>query len=132
METYTQLGLRNFPRSVARQAKKAAAQRDMTLTQFIAFAVTETVKNSGAASHYGVELARDLEWYERHRAELVKVYPPGEHLAIVAEQVVDHDADASKLAVRLREKYGRRSILMPRADAATRPVVHLRSPRRVR
>ncbi len=130
MDTYTQLGLRRFPRELARAAKKAASQREMTLTDFVALAVRQTLHDPRGASSVDLELERDLCWYERHRAKLAARYPEGESLAIVGETVIDHDSDPGKLAYRLREKYGRRSIVMPRLGEPQR-VRHIRSPRRI-
>jgi hypothetical protein len=129
-EKYTQLGLRGFPRALARAAKKSATQNDMTLAQFVALAVTQALTPSKNSS-LNADLERDFAWYERHRADLAKRYPKGTSLAIVGEQVVDNDADSTKLAARLRERFGRRSIFMPRLGQAA-PLRHVRSPRLVR
>jgi hypothetical protein len=96
------------------------------------FAVTNTLRAPADALPLTLELERDVAWYERHREELAAKYGPGTSLAVVGEEVVDRDADASKLAIRLRKRYGRRSIFMPRVGSGTAPVKHLRSPRKLR
>jgi hypothetical protein len=129
METYTQLGLRRFPRKLARAAKKAASQREMTLTDFVALAVTQVLSDPHGSSSVDLKLERDLAWYESHRNDLATRYPEGENLAIVDQRVVDHDPNAETLASRLREKYGRRSIVMPQLGER-RPLRRILSPRR--
>lgn len=104
----------------------------MTLSDFVALVVRQALKGSRQSlGSVGLELERDLAWYERHRSALTGRYPKGTNIAIVGEQVVDRDADATKLVVRLRERYGRRPIVMPRLGPSE-PTRHIRSPRRVR
>jgi hypothetical protein len=129
-EKYTQLGLRGFPRALARAAKKSAALKEMTLAEFVALAVAQAL-DSAKGSSLDLSLERDLAWYERHRVDLLKRYPKGTSLAIVGERVVDSDVDSMKLAARIRKAFGRRSIVMPRVGQAI-PLTHVRSPHRVR
>jgi hypothetical protein len=129
-DVYTQLGLRKFPRDLARRAKKAAAQRDVTLTQYVARAVRQALASptSGSAN---AALDGDIEWFDQHRSELARRYPAGTYLAIVDRRVIDRDMDLGSLAQRTRAKFGRRSILIPRIGAELERVFHVRSPRRV-
>ncbi len=129
---YTQLGLRKFPRRIARDVKKAAAERDMTLTEFMVLAATNAVRGEAALPSVDARLEQDVAWYERNRQRLIARYVVGTSLAIIDEEVVDHDADPLQLAIRVRKKLGRRAFFMPQLGGNATPVRHIRSPRRVR
>ncbi len=128
---YTQLGLRRFPRRLAREIKRAAAERGITLTEFMVEAASSQLRQPHDSS-IRAELKRDLEWYERRRPALERKYPPGTNLAIVGEKVVDSDEDVWKLSARLRNRYGHRSIFMPRIAERLPADVRVRSPRLAR
>jgi hypothetical protein len=136
MKTYTQLGLRGFPRDLARSAKKAAAQQEMTLSQYVAQAVEMALSREPAHERdlpsIPAELERDVRWYESHRAALLasKKYQEGTNLGIVDEAVVDVDSDLVALMTRLRRRYGRRTLFVPRLERERQRVVKFRSPRR--
>ncbi len=128
---YTQLGLRKFPRRLARDVKKAAAERGITLTEFMVEAASNQLRQPRHSS-VSAELKRDFAWFQRRRHALEKKYPAGTTLAIVGEKVVDSDADVWKLSARLRGRYGHRSIFMPRIGERLPSVIHVRSPHIVR
>lgn len=71
-----------------------------------------------------------MAWYERNKAKLAKRYL-GEYVALVEQQLVDHDADFSALAKRVFARFGTRPVFIHRCERGHR-TVHLRSPRIVR
>jgi hypothetical protein len=73
-------------------------------------------------------LRADMAWFEANQGRLQRAYP-GEYVAIVDGQVVDHAAEFDPLARRMFERFGVRSICMPKVGRAE---VRLRSPRRAR
>lgn len=129
MDVTIQLALRRFPSAVARQIKQAAAERDMTLTEFMVMAASRVLSDSPASSP-AAGLDQDLAWYEHEHATLGERFPTGTYLAIVDQHVIDNDTDPAALAERVRERFSRRSIFMPRIDQRFSKM-HLRSPRRL-
>ncbi len=129
--TNIQFGLRKFPRRLAREVKKAAAERGITVSEFMTEAATNQLRQP-RASGVSAELQRDVEWYERHRADVETAYPPGTSVAVVGKRIVDSDADVWKLLGRLRERYGSRSIFIPLIGKPRPDVIRVRSPRIVR
>ena len=125
-----QLGLRKFPRAVYQRLKQAAAQRGMTMTDFVVLATAHELERPTPLAEPEIDLHADLRWFEAHTAELERSYPTGTYLAIVNHAVVDHDTDVLALTHRVRERLGRRSILMPRLGQHFEPTL-VRSPRRV-
>lgn len=91
---------------MAREVKKAAAHRGVTLTEFMVTAATRALRSQEGSPNYS-ELERDIAWYERNRQRLAVRYGSGTNLAIVDEEVVAHDDDSTRLARRMRERYGR-------------------------
>lgn len=124
----TQLGLRNFPRRVARDVKRAAAASGITLTEFMVMAATRALREPTESVSAVYQLDRDLAWYERHHQQLSRRYAAGTYLAVVGQEVVDEDRDPRALATRIRETFGRKSFVMPLVGASQR-TMHLRSPR---
>ncbi|MBV9103981.1 MAG: hypothetical protein JO060_10335 [Candidatus Eremiobacteraeota bacterium] len=137
MDNYTQLGLRGFPRQLARAAKKAAAQREMTLTQFIAEAVQSALLRESPAMArpptVPQDLADDVAWYNEHRSDLLADprLRRGTNLAIVGAKMVDHDADLDALMKRLRARFGERSVFVPKLAPPAGTPARFRSPRKV-
>ncbi|MHB8434110.1 MAG: hypothetical protein ACYC8W_08735 [Candidatus Tyrphobacter sp.] len=127
----TQLGLRKFPRRLAREVKKAAAERGITLTQFMVAAATNQLRGRRSPS-VNAELERDVAWYDRHRKAFEKKYPFGMNLAIVGQKVVDCDPDVWDLSERLSKEYGRRPIFMPRIGEVLPKLMTVRTPRFMR
>jgi hypothetical protein len=103
----------------------------MTLTEFMVMAATRALREPVESMSIMSELNRDLAWYERHRQQLSRRYPPGTHLAVVGEEVVDSDTNPDDLVSRVHERFGRKSFAMPLVGARER-TIHLRSPRLVR
>ena len=73
------------------------------------------------------EIAREMTWYEANVEALLDRYE-GRFLAIVGNEVVDHDSDPEALATRVAGRYGKRSVYMPKCARSPR-VVRVRSPR---
>lgn len=122
--------LRGIREDIVRQAKALAAREGITLTALVERALERETRRAGPAPSRLSEIARDVEWYEAHKSSLLERYD-GEYLAIVAEQVVDHDVDMEALAARVTERYGRQSVYMPRCQRSPH-VVEVRSPRMAR
>lgn len=119
----TTLFLRSMPVDVVREAKAEAARRGLTLASYVA----RTLSRRRDESEDDGELDRSTDWFERNRSALVKRYPD-EYVAIVDDEVVDHDADFDALAMRVFAKLGMRSVFMPRVTAKPR-TLRIPSPR---
>lgn len=123
----TTLYVRGVPRPLVREAKAAAAREGRTLGGW----VTDRLALSTRTREAGLEqdsLREDVEWYGANRARLERRYH-GEYVAIVEQLVVDHDVAFDALARRVFDRFGARSIFMPRVG---RERVRVRSPRRAR
>ena len=120
------------PRELVRDAKSLAAKRGTTLTALVIDAVQRAVRPERATSD-GLEpdLERDWAWFEVHRDELTRRYAD-QYIAVVGQQVVDHDEAFGPLAERMATRVGRRPVLMPRCVPGAGRVVDLPSPRTVR
>lgn len=122
------LYLRGLPESVVRESKARAARRGITLTAYVAELLARALTAADPQpARPGAGLDADLDWYREHRDGLAARHA-GEYLAILDEQVVDHDHDFAPLARRVHERFGGRPILMPKCVAGGR-VVNLPSPR---
>jgi plasmid stability protein len=121
------LFLRNLPSDLVREAKATAARRGKTLTAFVCEALTRSLRVEDAPSNEPDVLVDDIAWYQRNRSKLLRRYR-GEYVAIVDAAVVDHDRDFSALAARVFDRFGNRSIYMPRVQR-DETVVRIRSPR---
>jgi uncharacterized protein DUF5678 len=122
------LYLRGVPRALVREAKVAAARRGITLTTFVKEALHRTIEGELSGSEELPEdFRRDWTWYQRNKSKLLKRYA-NKYVAILNRKVVDHDTDFSALARRVFDRYGVRSIPMPRV-VPEEEVVHISSPR---
>lgn len=120
--------LRGMPVSVVREAKATAARRGVTLAALVTDALTQALGSQPQLQQPPTdELQADADWYEAHKAEFLSRYP-GEYLAIADRQVIDHDADFSRLAERVFPVRDSRPVFMPKCVDGER-VVSLRSPR---
>ena len=126
MTKTTTLFLRGIPVEVVRSAKAAAALRGSTLGAVVAEALATSLSSPRRRD---AELEENMAWYEKNRTRLLQRYK-NQYVAIVEQTVADHDADFSALAERVFERYGYRSIFMPRVRREDRPL-RIRSPRRV-
>lgn len=121
------LYVRDLPPDVVRGAKVLAAERGVTLRDVVADALREAIQAASfPAADVPAELEDDIAWYEANRETLMQEYP-GQFLAIVGREVIDHDPDFSSLASRTLERFDR-PVLMPDTRREQR-TVHLRTPR---
>lgn len=122
------LYIRGMPEAVARRARAAAALRGVTLSQLVSEALTGYlgIEEPGADPEL-TPIRADVAWYDLNRASLLESYP-GQYLAILDAQVVDHDAEFSPLARRVFARFPDRAVFMPRCQPGE-PVVKVRSPR---
>lgn len=126
-ESKKALFLRNLPVELVRETKAAAARRGKSLTAFVSEALARSLRVEDATSDEPDVLADDIAWYQSNRSKLLQRYQ-GEYVAIVNGAVVDHDRDFSALAKRVFDRFGYRSIYMPRVQREE-AVVRIRSPR---
>jgi hypothetical protein len=119
--------LRGVPRKLVREAKVEAARRGTTLAALVAEALDRFLGTAQAERPEAIDpIADDLKWFEANRSRLFRRYP-NEYAAIMKRKVVDHDKDFSALTMRVYEKYGVRSVAMPKVTQQER-VVNLPSP----
>lgn len=119
--------LRGIEPGVIREAKAAAAREGITLAALVERALMRETHSVRPGSSRVLEIAEDMRWYENNAAALSERFE-GEHLAIVDQEVVDHDLDFAALASRVERKYGARSVFMPECRRTPR-VAEVRSPR---
>ncbi|MGH3666149.1 MAG: hypothetical protein ACRDU8_08715 [Egibacteraceae bacterium] len=122
------LYLRGLPKAVVRESKARAARQGMTLTAYVTeiLARAAGVDDEDPVATDG-GLAADRAWYLHNRDRLAEQHE-GSYLAVLDQQVVDHDAEFAALARRVRDRFGRRPVLMPKCVSGGR-VVTLPSPR---
>lgn len=119
---------RGVPSELVRAAKATAARRGMTLTALVIESLRDAVRAEGSAERTSEpDLRADQNWYAANRQDLEEHYP-GQYVAIVDGEVVDHDPEFPPLARRVLARFGRRPVLMPRCVPDGR-VVDLPSPR---
>lgn len=123
------LFLRGMPTKLVREAKAAAARRGETLTTIVAEALTRSLAVEGAIHDRSDDLRHEMDWFEKHRAQLLRQYRD-EYIAIVDRAVVDHGCDFDPLAERVFARFGNRNVYMPRVQD-TAPEARVRSPRRL-
>lgn len=119
--------LRGIEPTIIREAKAAAAREGITLTALVERALTRETHSVPPVPSRRSEIAEDMKWYEENAASLVERFE-GEYLAIVGQEVVDHDVVFDALASRVEEKHGYRSVYMPECRRTPR-VAKVRSPR---
>lgn len=119
--------LRGIEQRIVREAKAVAAREGVTLAALVERALAREIRSARPAPSRVSEIARDVTWYEDNVASLLERFD-GEYLAIVGQEVVDHDVDVEALASRIEAKYGSRSVYMPECRQ-TRRIVDVRSPR---
>jgi hypothetical protein len=124
------LYLRGVPPAVVRESKARAAQRGMTLTAYVTEVLARSAGGDDDPLPTGEGIAADRAWYEKNRDHLAEKHE-GSYLAVVDQEVVDHDREFAALARRVRDRFGRRPVLLPRCVSGGR-VVTLPSPRVVR
>ena len=123
------LYLRNVPAALVREAKVQAAREGTTLTAVVIAAMERSLAPAGeAALLSAADLRESMEWYEANRARLLRRYR-GQYVAIVAREVVGHDADFASLAARVLARFGTKPIFMPRVTEGAHRV-RVRSPPR--
>jgi len=112
--------------SLAEEVKQVAEHEGLDAATFVA----DAVRRHLAAYRQKRLVAETDAWYslpveERQRYK-------GKFVAVYHGQVVDSDTDRVALYLRLRERYGRQSILITEGGDQPIPVYRVRSPRRVR
>lgn len=122
------LYVRGVPPELVRAAKATAARRGMTLTALVIEALGHAVgAGRGDERPPEPDLQADQAWFAANRRDLEERYP-GQYVAVVDGEVVDHDPEFAPLARRVLAQFGPRPVLMPCCVPDGR-VVHLPSPR---
>lgn len=121
----TTLYLRGVPKRLVREAKAAAAQQGLTLSRWVSNQLAVATGTEGAADSSSDPLKVAKAWYEARKGEFQRRYP-GEYLAIIGNELVDHDHDFDRLARRVFAEPSRGAVFMPRVGEAE---VRIRSPR---
>lgn len=123
------LYLRNVPARLVREAKVKAAREETTLTAVVIEALSRSLESPEIVESTAEdELRESMRWYDANRTRLLRRYRD-EYIAVAEDEVIDHDADFERLAMRVFARMGTRPIFMPRVTERTRPV-RVRSPRR--
>lgn len=123
----TTMYLRGVDQALAREAKALAAREGITLTALVERALAHETQRAQQPRARLSEIAEEIDWYESNKSALLERHE-GEHLAVVGQEVVDHDPDLEALAARVAERYGSRSVYMPRCERSPR-AAQVRSPR---
>jgi len=118
--------LRGIEPGIVREAKAVAAREGITLAALVERALARETHSARPEPSRVSEIAQDIRWYEDNTASLLERFE-GQYLAIVGQEVVDHDVDVEALASRVEAEYGSRSVYMPECRR-TRRVVDVRSP----
>jgi hypothetical protein len=121
--------LRGLPAELGREAKAAAARRGVTLAGFVAETLSRALEQAEAQPRgdRGGDLRGEQRWFERQRARLQRAYGR-QYVAILGEDVLDHDKDFAALAERVFAGEGVHDVFMPLVSAG-QAAVRVRSPR---
>ena len=123
------LYLRNVPAALVREAKVKAVREGATLTEVVIGALARATHGRAEAQPMSEEELREsMEWYAANRTDLLERYP-GQYVAIVDNEVVDHDEAFEALATRVFARIGVKPIFMPRVVEGDEQI-RVRSPRR--
>lgn len=128
-EQVTTLYVRNIPVDIARQIKVLAAERSTNVAGVITAAVEHFAARQQEAptDDDAGSLQADMQWYRRHQGQLLRDYE-GRYVAILNQQVIDHDASFGALSRRVFARLGNRPVYMPKVERKP-PEPRLRSPR---
>ena len=124
------LFLRNLPADLVREVKAMAARRGQTLTTLISETLARSLTVEGESQAPSDDLERDMAWYRKNRAALLRRYH-GQYVAIVDGAIVDHGRNFDALATRVFARFGNRNVYMPRVQTGE-ATVRIRSPRKLR
>jgi hypothetical protein len=103
--------------------KQVAAEQAMNPEELL-----ETAVRSYLRQIEREKIKAEAEAFRSMHAELTEKYP-GQHVAIHAGKVIDHDEDFQALHSRIRQRFGRQPILIRRVEAEPERVLVFRSPR---
>ena len=112
------------------QDRRAVIEQVRRLALIRAIASLEIPKRERGADANANRRALDAEqelWFARPSAERKRY--AGEYVAVHGGEVVDHDPDQRALYLRVRGRYGRRPVLIVRADWNATPDFTIHSPR---
>ncbi len=109
---------------LAAEVQEVAEREGVEATDFVA----EAVRRHLAAYRQKRIIAETEAWY-RLSSEERKRYE-GKFVAVYGGQVVDSGMDRLELYLQVRERYGRRPILITKGGDHPIPIYNVRSPRR--
>ena len=112
--------------SLVEEVQRVTEQEGLDMASFLAEAVRRHL-----ATYRQKRIAVETEaWYRLPVAERNKYQ--GKYVAVYQGQVVDSDPDRLALYYRVREQFGRQTILITKGGDQPIPVYRVRSPRRGR
>jgi hypothetical protein len=112
--------------SLVEEVQRVTEQEGLDTTTFVA----EAVRRHLATYRQKRIVAETEAWYKLPSAER-KSYE-GKYVAVYQGQVVDSDPDRLELYFRVRQRFGRQTILITAGGDYPIPVYRVRSPRRGR
>ncbi len=110
------------------RGRRQAVMLDLDIWEALLVQLQNNVSSSSVSAADHEAMAREEEAYQALHPELLKKYA-GQHVAIYQGQLVDHDADAETLYLRVRRAYPDVFVLITPVLATAEEEYVVRSPR---
>jgi hypothetical protein len=121
----------SIPESLARRARELARVRRRPLDAVIAEVLDEALPPGGTpepADDEDTAVIREMEAYTALHSALRKSHP-GQHVAILDGQLIDHDRDPEALYRRIAARYPNRFVWLTKVEAEPLATLNFLSPR---
>ena len=102
--------------------EQVAAQRSVTVNQFLEEAISSYLRQIEQQ-----EMAKNIQAFNTRQAEINQAYADA-YVAFYAGELVDHDCDYLALHHRIRERFGRRPVLIRQSGTESERSWTFRSP----
>lgn len=117
----------DLPDHVYRRIESMAQQSRRMVKDIVAEVVIQSVRPFPVDANRE-DMLRETAAFHRLHPALLKEFP-GQHVAILHGEIVDHDADPVALLKRIRSNYPDQTVLRRKVEPAPEPILQFRSPR---
>lgn len=116
-----------IPDDIYEEVEAVAERQNRSVEEILTETINQTFEPFPLDENHA-QMAQEMESYKKIHPELWGKYPR-EFVAVMGGQVIDHDSDLTKLAIRIEENYPDRVVLLEEVLATLPPVLYMRSPR---